>query len=84
MQSSSCSSSTVEVATYVMLLEMSSRLATVAVVALALACARNESLPVKDVDAVAALAGRATLAGPTIDVAALKDKIVVINFWSPG
>lgn len=69
-----------------MLHPMTSRPPTRLVVALlvVVACAKGGDAPVKDVDAVAALAGKPTLAGGTIEAGALADKVVVINFWSPG
>ena len=49
------------------------------------ACRRkSSSAPLPTAEDPIALLGGPTLSGEPIDVAALRGKVVVVNFWSPG
>jgi hypothetical protein len=47
-------------------------------------CRRERSAPLPDLDAPLALLTGPTLAGPPLDLGALRDKVVVVNFWAPS
>jgi hypothetical protein len=49
------------------------------------ACRRGQaSAPLPTVDDPVALLTPPTLSGPPLDLAGLRGKVVVVNFWSPG
>lgn len=56
---------------------------TLAAAIVATGC-QKKAAPLPDVDRPVELLGGPTVDGPVVDLAALRGKVVVVSFWSPG